>query len=280
LIQLSDKYNGDFTPQDEAILVQLAQLASIAIENARLYRESQAAIQVRDQFLSVAAHELRTPLTSLLTYLQLLQRRAKQNGNLDERNQRVFQQMVAQALRLNKLIESLLDVARIQSGRLTIERHTIDLRMVLNGVVDEILPTLERHQLRLIGTDEPVMVDGDELRLAQVFVNLIQNAVKYSPRGGPIEVSIIRQQDAVSIAVRDQGLGIPKGAIGQLFQRFFRVDGETVQHISGMGIGLFVVKEIVSLHRGTVAVESTEGVGSTFTVRLPLSKSALDTGAA
>jgi PAS domain S-box-containing protein len=271
LIQLSDKYSGEFTAQDEAILVQLAQLASSAIEHARLYAEARAAIQIREQFLSIAAHELRTPLTSLLGYVQLLQRRMQRSGgSIDQRSERSLQQIVTQALRLNKLIESLLDVVRIQSGRLAIERQPIDLQHLLTGVVDELLLTTTTHHLRLHAPMQRLIVDGDELRLAQVFVNLIQNALKYSPHGGVIDITITQQGAQACVAVRDQGIGIPEAAIGQLFQRFYRVGGAPMQHISGMGIGLYVVKEIVSLHGGTVAVESVEGVGSTFTVCLPL----------
>jgi signal transduction histidine kinase len=115
-----------------------------------------------------------------------------------------------------------------------------------------------------------ILIDGDDLRLEQVLQNLIQNAIKYSPPGAPVAVRIERQGAFASVAVVDHGIGIPEAALAQLFQRFYRAPNVDERQISGMGIGLFVVKEIVLLHNGTVAVESVEGQGSTFTIRLPL----------
>lgn len=269
LIQLSDKDEGEFTATDEAVLVQLAQLASVAVENARLYAAAQEAVQIRDQFLSLAAHELKTPLTALLGYCQTLLRRVEREASLGERDQRVLRQTFGQGVRLNRLIDALLDVGRIQMGRLSIEREHLDLSALLNRVADAVQATLEQHSLELVGVDEPVVIVGDELRLEQVVQNLLSNAVKYSPHGGRIQLELTQHPESVQIAVRDEGVGIAQDAIPQLFQRFFRVAGNNRHHISGMGIGLFVVKEIVSLHNGTVAVASSEGQGSVFTVSLP-----------
>jgi PAS domain S-box-containing protein len=248
----------------------LATQAAIGIRNAQLYEEAQKAITARDAFLSIASHELKTPLTSLLGYAQVMQRRLTHEQSISPRDQRALQVLVTQAERLNKMVSSLLDLSRIKLGQLSIERTPLDLGALARRVVNEFQPVVEHHTVNLIAADEALIVEGDELRLDQVLQNLIQNAIKYSPAGGPIEVRVAREHRLVSVSVSDQGMGIPDAALSQLFTRFYRADNAQSQHISGMGVGLFVVKEVVDLHGGEVAVESTEGVGSTFTIRLPL----------
>ena len=139
--------------------------------------------------------------------------------------------------------------------------------------MDEVQPGLTKHSIDWNAPSEALFVEGDELRLEQVVQNLLQNALKYSPLGGAVTLQVLRQGDMACLTVADQGIGIPEAALSQLFQRFYRADNADAQYISGMGIGLYVVKEIVELHGGTVAVESTEGSGSTFTVCLPLNVS-------
>jgi signal transduction histidine kinase len=170
----------------------------------------------------------------------------------------------------------MLDSTRLEHGQLSIERAAVDLAALARQVVAEIQPTLDtgRHTIRLLAETQPLMVLGDMLRLEQVLQNLIGNAVKYSPGGGEIVVRLAQQDAQAHIEVHDTGIGIPAGALPQLFQRFYRAGNAGTQQISGMGIGLYVVREIVTLHGGTVAVESCEGAGSIFTVQLPLLASA------
>ena len=134
---------------------------------------------------------------------------------------------------------------------------------------------LDQHRIELQGNDEPLLISGDDLRLEQVLQNLIQNAVKYSPMGGTITVQVEAREDWVCVAVHDRGIGIPEESLPRLFQRFYRAKNADAQHISGMGVGLYVVKEIVLLHSGEVEVSSTEGEGSTFTICLPRLEEAL-----
>jgi signal transduction histidine kinase len=141
-------------------------------------------------------------------------------------------------------------------------------------VVQEIAPTADDRAIELECPDQPLIVSGDELRLEQVLQNLIQNALKYSPAPEPVRVAVAPRAGEVCVAVRDRGMGIPPDAIPNLFQRFYRAQNVAERHISGMGIGLYVVKEIISLHGGSVAVESAEGAGSTFTVCLSLEEPA------
>ena len=248
----------------------LASRAAIALDNARLYRDAQAAVRARDQFLSIASHELKTPLTSLMGYVDLMQRRAARAGDQTERDQRAMRVIGEQAARLNKLVGALLDLSRIETGQLSIERGLVDLNALARRLVEETQPTTDRHTITFSGADQPVMLLGDELRLEQVVQNLIQNAIKYSPGGGTVAVLVERHGANAYVRVSDQGIGIPATALPQLFRRFYRAPNADSQHISGMGIGLYVVKEIVELHGGTVEVASQEHQGSTFTISLPL----------
>ncbi len=234
--------------------------------------EAEAAVRQRDIFLSLAAHELKTPLASLLGYVQLIQRRADRGDPLSERQARMFEIIAGQTLRMNRMIGVLLDVSRIEAGQLTIERGRVDLGVLARRVVEEIQPALERHTLALEGDRVPLLVNGDEVRLEQVLQNLIQNALKYSPQGGAVVVRLARQGQQGSVAVADQGIGIPEAALPNLFTRFFRAGNADRYSISGTGIGLYVVSEVVALHGGRVAVQTAEGQGSTFTVYLPLAE--------
>lgn len=229
------------------------------------------AIQQRDTFFSVAAHELKTPLTALLGQAQLFQRRAQREGSLSARDQRSLDVVVAQAQRLNSLITELLDVSRIEHGRLALERAPLDLNLLVARVIEEFQPTVETHSIRCEGLSSvPLLIDGDALRLEQVLHNLLSNAVKYSPDGGEVTVRLSRAPGEALVAISDTGIGIPAQALPQLFKRFFRAANAETRSISGMGVGLFVVYEIVTLHGGRLLVTSTEGQGSTFTMLLPL----------
>jgi PAS domain S-box-containing protein len=239
--------------------------------------EAENALRIRDQFLRVAAHELKNPLTALQGYTEVLQRRAAREQTLNERDQRVLQIIASQAKRFHGLIDSLLDIGRIQAGGLSIERRPLELCSLVRMLVDEIQPSLEQHTLQLECEAEALIIAGDTARLEQVVQNLFQNAVKYSPSGGVVTVRVYRQNDRAYLSVSDQGIGIPQVAQAHLFQQFYRATNVEAQQIQGMGIGLYVVKEIVALHDGEITVESHEGEGSTFTVSLPLYMSALET---
>jgi PAS domain S-box-containing protein len=259
-----------YSEADVRLAEDLARRAAMAIDNARLYREAQDAVRMRDQFLSIAAHELKTPLTSMLGYTQLVQRRTQREGTLNERDQRALRLVADQAERLNRMVASLLDLSRLETGQLSIERAPVDLRALAQRLVEEVQPTLNHPRLVLEALPAPLMIEGDTLRLEQVLQNLIQNAVKYDPEGRPITVAVERRGALACVAITDQGIGIPEHAQAQLFSRFYRAPNVDPQQISGMGLGLYVVKEIVALHGGTVEVASAEGRGSTFTLCLPV----------
>jgi PAS domain S-box-containing protein len=238
-------------------------------ERRRYEQGLQDAVTARDQFFSIAAHELRTPLTSLLGNAELLQRRLARDELLSERDQRALKVIVEQGRRLNQLISALLDLSRLELGQFNLDLRPLELRELARRIVEETLPSLDRHQVTLNPGDEPLPVQADELRLEQVLQNLLQNAVKYSPNGGIINVTLERRDSRAVVSIADHGIGIAPAAQAGLFQRFYRAVGEH-SHISGLGVGLYVVKEIVDRHGGEVWVQSAEGDGSTFFVALPL----------
>jgi signal transduction histidine kinase/CheY-like chemotaxis protein len=274
-LTLSTSESGHVYRLSELALAEdLGYRVGVAIDNARLYHEAQNAVHVRDQFLSIASHELKTPLTALLGNAQLLQRRAIREDSFSARDQRALHVIADQAARLNKMITALLDISRIEMGQLSIARARMDLSALARRVVAEIQPTLERHTIEYGDLGAPLWVDGDELRLEQVLHNLIGNAVKYSPAGGVVTVRVEQRESSACAVIEDEGIGIPANAVPLLFTRFYRADNVDAQNISGMGIGLFVVKEIITLHGGTVEVASQENQGSTFTICLPLAATA------
>ena len=216
------------------------------------------------------AEELARRAAAAIENAQLFQRRDTREGSLSERDRRSLSLVVEQSQRLNRMIEALLDLSRLETGQLSIERKPLDLRELARRMVAEAQTGLEQHSIVFSAPEQPLMVIGDELRLEQVIQNLIQNAVKYSPVGGRVDVRVARRGSMAYVAVTDQGIGVPQSALPRLFTRFYRASNVNPQHISGMGVGLYVVKEIVTLHGGEVGVESQEGAGSTFTIYLPL----------
>lgn len=273
-----------FPPEERAFILALAQQCAQALERTRLYEaeqraraQAETAVRVRDEFLSIAVHELKTPLTALLGNAQLLQRRAAQQAILTERDHSKLELIADQTVRLAKMIELLLDVSHIEMGRLAIARTPLDLLALVQRLAAGIQPTLQRHTLEVSDLGAPLVVIGDELRLEQVLQNLLQNAVKYSPNGGTIRVRVEQRGARVCVAVSDEGIGIPAAALPKLFSRFYRAGNAANLRIDGLGVGLYVVKEIVTLHGGTVDVLSREGAGSTFTICLPLAEASTET---
>ncbi|HEU4325960.1 MAG TPA: ATP-binding protein [Roseiflexaceae bacterium] len=265
-----------FSEEDRVFLRAMAQQCTQALERARLYEaerkaraEAEAAVQVRDRFLSVAAHELKTPLTPLLGQAQLLERRAAADGQLDERYRRSAQVIAEQAGRLSLLIARLLDLSRLQSARAALASEQLDLSALARRLVEELRPTLTQHTLELALPPAPLLLNGDSVRLGQVLGNLLQNALKYSPGGGAVALELRREDGWACVEVRDQGIGIPAEALPHLFTPFFRAANASRSATGGMGLGLSVVKELVELHGGRISVESAEGLGSRFCVWLP-----------
>jgi PAS domain S-box-containing protein len=261
---------GRYNATDLTLAEDLAHRTALAIDNARLYREAQAAIEMRNEFLSIASHELKTPLTTLLGHTQAFQRRVARDHALNARDQRALNVIEQQAMRLNKQIGTLLDLSRIELGQFNLDYEPVDLAALAWRTTAEIEPTLERHSFQINLLVPTLVVMGDPVRLEQVLQNLLQNAIKYSPSGGTIMLQLERQDDHAALMISDQGVGIPEAERPYLFQRFYRASNVISKNITGMGIGLYLVNLIVALHHGTVEYTSTEGEGTTFIVRIPL----------
>ncbi|WP_437939572.1 AAA family ATPase [Sorangium sp. So ce341] len=254
-----------FTRDRVHVLELLSDQIAIALENARLYREAQHAVHVRDDFLSVASHELRTPVTSLRLGIQALLRR---NGHApDDRLGRALHRMDRQVQRLTQLIDDLLDVSQLHTGRLELHVEPVDLAEVVDEVVERLGERVAQSGSPVSVRAEPSIVGSwDRSRLEQVVSNLLDNALKFGA-GKPIEVTVARKGGAAELVVQDQGIGIPAGRLPYVFERFERAVSS--RHFGGLGLGLHVVKTIVEALGGAVRVDSRQGEGARFTVELP-----------
>jgi signal transduction histidine kinase len=255
-----------FTGEDLTFAREYAAHASYALDNARLYREAREAVALREEFLGIAGHELRTPLTALQLGLQSLVRHAATSADCAG-----VMKWVAtcqrQGTRLNKLVGDLLDVSRITSGRLPMVLEELDLAVLVEEVAARMWPELETAGCVLsLKLESPLVGSWDRSRLDQVVTNLLANAVKYG-QGQPIEVSAAVTPGGVSLCVRDEGIGISRGDQARIFERFERAVPD--RHYGGLGLGLWITKQIVTLLGGHIHVESEQGLGSTFTVELP-----------
>lgn len=261
-----------YDEEDFTIMKVVTARFALAINNACLYNEARNAIHEREALLSVASHELKNPLTSLIGYTSLLQRRSDPTAPLGTREQHYIDTIAEQGHRLMKMLDVLLDMAQLESGRLVLQRFPLDLSQVVTSVIADMMPMLAQHTIHFVAPEQPTILLGDELRLDQVIRNLISNAVKYTPQGGPVYVRIKHEETHAVLEVQDDGIGIPADALPTLFQQFSRAKNAAGGRIRGLGLGLYVVKEIVQLHGGTISVQSQEGQGSTFTISLPLAR--------
>ncbi len=233
-------------------------------------KELQLSVAQRDNFLSIASHELRTPVSAIMGFSQHLNQRARQNdGKLSPRDFKALDIIFKQTKRLEKLISELLDLSRLQGEGLALENRPLDLAKLLRGLVEEITPLVEKHSIKLNLPAYPVMIAGDSFRLEQAFLNLINNSIKYSPNNYTITINVGRKANKAFCSIDDKGIGISREALPLIFERFFRADNGRAEIAGGLGIGLFLVKEIVTLHGGEVKVESEIGKGATFTVAFP-----------
>ncbi len=260
-----------YTIEDLTLAQDLARRAALAVDNTRLYKEAQQAIQARDEFLSVAAHELRTPITSLRGFAQMTLRQMRVQESLDpDRIERALETIEQQSEKLTGLVAQLLDVSRIEAGRLEVECRDMNLVDVVQRVIQTVHSNSPDWPITLKSPLE-VIVCIDALRMEQVLINLIDNAMKYSPANKPIEVEIRVANRTTSLSVTDQGIGIPPEYQERVFDRFFRAHVNS--GLDGLGLGLYIAQQIVELHQGKISVESPTEGGTRFVIELPLSSS-------
>lgn len=234
---------------------------------------ARAAVRERDEFLSIASHELRTPIAALQLTLQALQRKlggGESAALLHERTVRAVDGSLLQVARLTRLVDQLLDLSRIKAGRLALEPERVNLVEVVRQAVEPLRVVLEQAGCSLsLRVEREILGRWDALRIEQVVTNLVSNALKYGANA-PVEISVQRRRDMAVIAVRDQGIGIAPENRARIFERFERAVSS--RDYAGMGIGLFVARQIVEAHGGSIRVESALGMGSTFVVELPIKR--------
>lgn len=260
---------GRFTERHESMVVGLAGQTAIAMDNARLYGEAQEAIRARDEFLSIASHELRTPVTGVKGAAQLLQR-SRERGQLEDgRLEHLLSAIVESSDRLTALTDELLDISRIRTGRMPLHPEAADVGQLARKVARL---CCERDDERTVEVDVtgPATAMVDVGRLEQVINNLIENALKYSPNGEPVHVCVSQAGEGLEILVADKGIGLPLGSHESVFEPFGRAENATRRELPGMGLGLYICRQIVAMHGGRIWAESPgEDQGATFRVWLP-----------
>ncbi len=267
VLQLADKELGEFDGDDESILVQLAQMAAVAVENARLYRELRENDRRKDEFLAMLAHELRNPLGAINNAVGLAlrsQQREHVEWSLD---------VIGRQVRLlTRLIDDLLDVSRITQGKIELKMERLEASPVVASALQAVRTLIEerKHKLKVQVREGELYVVADPVRLEQMLTNLLTNAAKYTDYGGEIRLSAYRDNDSVFFEVLDNGAGIAPEALPQMFELFVQGDRTLARSEGGLGIGLTLVKRLAEMHGGEISASSGgAGKGSTFTIRLP-----------
>jgi PAS domain S-box-containing protein len=248
---------------------EIAARAALAIESAQAYQEMESANRLKDEFLATLSHELRTPLNAVMGYARLL----KAGAITAEKAHQALDVIDRNAASLAQIVEDVLDVSRIISGKTRLEVQPIDLNTLLHDALASVTPAIEAKGLRLqLLFDSRVgPVSGDPDRLQQVIWNLLSNATKFTPRGGRIQLRLERINSHVEVVVSDTGVGIPESFLPHIFERFRQAEGGTTRRHGGLGLGLAIARHLTEMHGGTIeAASDGEGKGSTFRVKLPL----------
>lgn len=254
-------------PSDLALAEELARRAAAALVSARLLKEAREAIDVRDDFLSLAGHELRTPLTALQLQILSISKLLGQPDALEKIEIRA-DKAARNVLRLSNLVNELLDISRISAGRLRLERSPVALVDAVRGVLDRQADELAKNGCAItLDATEPISGTWDRERIEQIVTNLVVNAMKYG-KGKPIELMVARDDGVARLTVRDHGIGIPPDDQQRIFQRFERAVSS--RHFGGLGLGLWIARQLVDAHGGTIRVSSEEDRGATFEVTLPI----------
>lgn len=266
---VSHSFDRKFDREDERIVRVLADFASAGWQLWKAYAVADDANQRKEQFLATLGHELRNPLGAMTTATSILEQRVAGDGLAA----RAVEVLVRQCRHVVRLADDLLDLGRIGSGKLQVEMKPVNLRTIVDEAIETCRPRIEERSLRLTVErgDGAVWVDGDPVRLAQLFCNLIDNAVKYTPPGGRIAIVSAAEDDDVSIAISDTGNGIPSDQLQRIFDPFTQLRESREASAGGLGLGLSLVRSLAELHGGAVrATSQGPGTGSCFTVRLPV----------
>ncbi|HEU5198871.1 MAG TPA: ATP-binding protein, partial [Ktedonobacterales bacterium] len=245
-------------------------MAAIVMQDISSLKEAE---RLKDEFVALVSHELKNPLTSIKGYTQLLRAQldTRVHERLTEQEQMCLTIVEEEADRLAALASDVIDVSRLQSGRLVLRLDDLDLAALTRQIVERLQITTQEHTLCLITQPDAIWMRADRNRLEQVMLNLIGNAIKYTPQGGPIEITVSQARDeaGAQVTIRDGGIGIPREQQARLFARFSRASNASAHGITGTGLGLFLCRELIERHGGRIWLESEEGKGSTFSFVLP-----------
>ncbi|MFL5815891.1 MAG: ATP-binding protein [Bdellovibrionia bacterium] len=268
--QMGTLLSGTYQTLERRVQERTLELSKLAEENSQLYEKTKDALESRDEFLSIASHELKTPLSGMYLQLQLMRKLLPQvpPSETTDKYKRLLEGSIKQTEMLNGLVEELLDLTRIRAGKLELRKQECDLKPILDKSLTQLSLDITRSKSPLsVDADSKVVGNFDPLRMSQLMTNLISNAVKYGA-GKPIEVSLRSLKSMAEFQVKDQGLGIPEEKQKAIFERFERAD--LTKEISGLGLGLYITKQLIEAHGGKIQVESQVGQGSVFKVLLPL----------
>ena len=268
LARANDALQKMYGEQEELVRQRTAELSRAMVREQEARREAEEANRIKDEFLATLSHELRTPLNAILGWAQVLR-----TGRVDEdTTARALEAVERNARAQAQLISDLLDVSRIITGKLRLELKPVELPRIIDAALDSVRPAADAKGIRIrLTLDRVGPLVGDPDRLQQVVWNLLSNAIKFTPQGGSVEVRLGQHQGQAEISVLDTGAGIRPDFLPYVFDRFRQAESSTTRQHGGLGLGLSIVRHLVELHGGTVAVASPgEGKGSTFTVRLPI----------
>ncbi len=254
-----------FTREHEQLVLAVAAQAAVALDNAKLYENIKELNEKKDEFIGLASHELKTPVTSLKGYLQIIAR----NLPPDDKSKVLANRALEQVGKLTTLISDLLDVTKIQTGKLPFTYADFDVIKLLTELREILQQTGPSHQLLLNLPAGELVIHADSQRIEQVVINLVTNAVKYSPKADKVIIEALVIDNKFRVSVQDFGIGIQPDQLERVFSRFYRVEN-LASHMSGLGIGLYICQEIVNRHQGRLWVESTYGEGSTFHFEIPI----------
>ena len=257
--------SGMFHAEHEEMIVSIAAQAAISLDNSKLFEQIKILSDKKDEFIALASHELKTPLTTIKGYLQVL---SKQEN--DKISSLFLDKSLYQVEKLNTLVEDLLHMSRIEAGKLEFSLEVFDIKQMLLDISETLRYSNKTHKVLCNFGNVPALIEGDRQRIEQAIINLMTNAIKYSPDADKVHLNLEVQNKIVTVKIKDEGIGLSEEQQRQLFTRFYRA--ESTKGISGLGLGLYLTKQIIDRHGGEVSVNSKLGEGSEFFFTLPLKK--------
>lgn len=275
VIEIINKKNGEFADEDQFLCTALANIIAAAIDNAELHKKAQEDLKKitelessKTNFISVLSHELKTPLTSIKGYVDLLA-----GEEIDHKEQEEYKKIITRETnRLNSLVSDIFVINEIDEVRNSICPEKIDLRVLLNEVIDFWKQNTYAHNFVLLSQENNLNINADKEKIIHCLNHLLDNAVKFSPNGGEVLMDIKKLEDFIEISIKDSGIGISAEYYEKIFDKFYQIDNTSTRCFEGMGNGLYICKKITEAHNGRINVESISGKGSIFTLTLPVFK--------